>query len=277
MKPRIILLLLITSIGGAFLAASGPPPIITMTVILLGGTLTAGGANAINHYMDRDIDKIMLRTQGRPIPSNRIRPLSAMTYGILLNGAGFLVLAVGANILSASLAVGASVFYILIYTKWLKRSTPQNIVIGGAAGAIPPLVAWAAITGSISLPAVYLFLIILLWTPPHFWALSLLLKDDYARANVPMLPVVKGERHTSKAILIYTLVLVASTILLYTSGGLGFIYLTTAVILGILFILEATRLFFKITHYRTRRLFQFSLLYLALLFVAIIVDTSLTL
>lgn len=277
MKPRIIILLLITSIGGAFLAAGGPPPLIKMAVILLGGTLTSGGANAINHYMDQDIDRIMLRTQGRPIPSNRIRPINAVIYGILLNVLGFLVLMVGANILSGTLAVGASVFYILIYTKWLKRSTPQNIVIGGAAGAVPPLVAWAAITGSIALPAVYLFLIILLWTPPHFWALSLLLKDDYARANVPMLPVVKGERHTLKAIVIYTLILVGSTILLYTGGGLGLIYLTTAVILGILFIVEATRLFFRHTQHRTRRVFKFSLLYLTLLFVAIIVDTTLIL
>ena len=257
-KPPIVGLLLLTSLGGAFLAAGGPPPLGITLWVLLGGGLTAGGASALNHYVERDIDGQMKRTRARPIPSLRVSPTRALVFGMLLNIAGFLILMVGANALSAVLALVASGFYVLVYTRWLKMSTPQNIVIGGAAGAMPPVVAWAAITGSLTLPALYLFLIIFLWTPPHFWALALLLKDDYANVGIPMLPVVRGERHTIQASVRYTVVLVASTLIFYAASDLGLVYLASAMVLGGLFIWQAARLLRSAERRRVLGVYKYS-------------------
>ncbi|MDO8532434.1 MAG: heme o synthase [Dehalococcoidia bacterium] len=273
-KPWIIGLLLFTALGGMFLAAGGAPPLGVVVAVLVGGALTAGGANALNHYIDRDIDGLMYRTRARPIPSHRISPERAFMFGIALNVVGFLVLAVGANPLSAVLALAASGFYVLVYTSWLKRTTPQNIVIGGAAGAMPPLIGWAAITNSLGLPGFYLFAIVFFWTPPHFWALAMLLRDDYARAGIPMLPVVRSERETVWSILLYTIVLVAVTLLLYSTQALGTVYLASALVFGGLFIWMAVRLLKDSQRPRVAGLYKYSLLYLALLFVAIIADKS---
>ena len=231
-KPPIISLLLVTAVGGMFLAAQGVPPIITLLLVCAGGALGAGGANAINHYLDQDIDALMSRTSQRPVPGNRISPARALAFGIGLNVAAFLVLAGGVNLLAAVLTLGATLFYVLVYTVWLKRTTPQNIVIGGAAGSIPPVVGWVAITGSLDLSALYLFTIIFFWTPPHFWALSLLIQKDYERAGVPMLPVVAGKERTVQSIFGYTIVLVALTLVFTASSTLGPVYLGMAAVLG---------------------------------------------
>ncbi len=272
-KPAIIGLLLVTSLGGAFVAAAGVPPWDLTLAVLVGGGLTAGGANALNNYLDRDIDGLMNRTRTRPIPANIIPPAHALAIGVLFNISGFLILMVGANNLSAILALATSGFYLLVYTGWLKRSTPQNIVIGGAAGAMPPVVAWAAITGSLAMPALYMFLIIFFWTPPHFWALALLLEDDYARAGIPMLPVIRGERYTRWAILVYTVVLVVTTILFYAFGPVGLVYLVSASILGSFFIWQSIRLLRFAERSKILGIYKYSLLYIALLFVAIMADT----
>ena len=272
-KPPIVALLLLTALGGMFLSAQGLPPWEVVWVVLVGGGMTAAGANAINHYMDRDIDLIMPRTSKRPLPRGIIPPSNALLLGISLNIAGFALLALGANLLSALLALGASLFYILVYTGWLKRSTPQNIVIGGAAGAMPPLVAAAAVTGTIPLSAFYLFVIIFLWTPPHFWALALLLKDDYSLARIPMLPVVQGEKATCWNILLYTFALAAISLLFLTTGDVGLIYLLSAVTLSALFIYYALRLLRSPGRAMALQTYKFSLLYLAALFLAVIVDS----
>ena len=211
-KPRIISLLLITALGGMFLAAKGVPHWTLILVVLGGGALASGGANALNHYMDRDIDEQMVRTRKRPLARGAVKPRNALIFGVALNLGAFALLFTYANLLSALLTLCATLFYIIIYTGLLKRSTPQNIVIGGAAGSIPPLVGWAAVTGNLGLPAFFLFAVIFFWTPPHFWALALLLKDDYARAGIPMLPVVAGVDKTKKQIFLYTLLVVALAI-----------------------------------------------------------------
>ena len=208
-KPRIISLLILTALGGLFLASEGPPDALLTLVVLGGGALAAGGANALNHYLDRDIDGLMKRTASRPVVSGAVPPINAMWFGIALNVVAFVILGAFANPLSAVLTLSATLFYVFVYTKGLKRSTPQNIVIGGAAGAIPPMVGWAAVTGGVALPAVYMFAIIFFWTPPHFWALCLMIKDDYAEAGVPMLPVVAGVEETKLWILLYAVILVA--------------------------------------------------------------------
>ena len=276
-KPRIVVLLLVTALGGMFLAAEGPPPLSLALLVMTGGTLASGGAQAINHYLDRDIDDLMQRTRRRPLPGRRVRPGHALAFGILLNVAAFAVLAGWVNLLSAVLALSATLFYVFVYTSWLKRSTPQNIVIGGAAGAVPPLVGWAAVTGSLDLPALYLFAIIFFWTPPHFWALSLLLKRDYARAKVPMLPVVSGEAFTAKAIMGHAIVLVAITILFFTIQAVGYLYLSGAVALGTLLLYMAWRLLRTNGVQGARPLYLFSLLYLAGIFTLVMVDSTLTL
>ena len=288
-KPPIILLLLITALGGIFLASQGPPPVVVTLLLLLGGAAAAGGASAINHYMDRDIDGMMIRTRRRPVPGLRIPPGAALTFGILLNVFAFVLLAVWVNLPSALLTLSGTLFYVFVYTWWLKRSTPQNIVIGGAAGAIPPLAGWAAVTGGLDLPPLYLFAIIFFWTPPHFWALALLMKEDYARAGVPMLPVVKGVESTKRSILAYTVVVVVLTILFFFITEAGFIYLPAALVLGAVFLFLAWRLAFpayRPAHALTqggdrtvgtrseRRLYLYSLAYLALLFAAIMVDSA---
>ena len=274
-KPPIILLLLVTALGAMFLAAQGPPPASTALLVLLGGGLGAGGANALNHYWDRDIDARMSRTRRRPLPAHRIAPWRALGFGALLNVIAFAILATWVNLLSAALTLSATLFYIVVYTWWLKRSTPQNIVIGGAAGAVPPLVGWAAITGGLDLAALYLFAIVFFWTPPHFWALSLLLKGDYSQAGVPMLPVVVGVAETARSILLHSILLVTITILFVTVDGLGWVYFAGALGLGGLFLVYALRLLRAPTRREARRLYLYSLLYLALLFLFVALDGTL--
>ena len=271
-KPPIISLLLVTAIGGMFLAARGVPDLLTMLLVCVGGALGAGGANAINHYMDQDIDALMRRTAQRPVPGNRVRPMMALSYGIMLNVVSFGILFYWVNWLAAALTLSATLFYVLVYTGWLKRSTPQNIVIGGAAGSIPPVVGWVAVTGSFDLPALYMFAIIFFWTPPHFWALSLLIQQDYERAGVPMLPVVAGTAKTVENIFAYSLVLVALTLVFTATRAVGVVYLGTAAILGVAFVWGAWRLRRNQDRQRARNLYLYSLLYLALLFGAMMVD-----
>ena len=271
-KPRIIELLLITTVPTMFLAKRGVPAPWLVLTTLFGGSLSAASANVINCYLDRDIDSRMRRTRRRPLPTAQIAPLDALRFGLVLGVAGFVWLWATVNLLSAALATGAILFYVFVYTIGLKRRSTQNIVIGGAAGAVPVLVGWAAVTGTIELPALVLFAIIFYWTPPHFWALSLRYEEDYAAAGVPMLPVVRGARETSRQILYYTLLLVSVTLLLYPAGRMGLIYLAAAVVLGVAFVWRAAELRRELSGKRAIRLFSFSNQYLALLFLAMAVD-----
>jgi heme o synthase len=273
-KPRIISLLLVTTIAPMFVA--GDPSWGLVLAVFAGGYLMAGGANAVNMYMDRDIDDRMARTRLRPIPSGRMRPREVLAFGVLLSTTATWLLASMANVLTAALALAGFYFYVFVYTRWLKRSTPQNIVIGGAAGAFPPLVGWAAVTNRVDLFAVYLFLIVFYWTPPHFWALALLKQRDYGRAGVPMAPLVWGERETKRQMLWYTLILIPLTLLPYAFGRLGLTYLVAATLLGGTFIVEVLRVVRATEWARAAwRLYKFSLLYLALLFTAMVVDRAL--
>ena len=272
-KPPIILLLLITAAGGMFLAAQGLPSLPMLGFVWIGGALASAGANALNHQLDRDIDAMMTRTSKRPVASHRITPGKALAFGIILNVVAFLVLVTWVNLLAALLTLSATLFYVFIYTLWLKRSTPQNIVIGGAAGSIPPLVGWAAVTGGIDLPAAYLFAIVFFWTPPHFWALSLLIQEDYEKAGIPMLPVVATRDYTTLNIFLYTIVLVGITLVFAYSTAVHGIYLCSALILGGIFLALSWRLKRSSTRKLARTVYLFSLLYLALLFVAIMADT----
>jgi protoheme IX farnesyltransferase len=279
-KPAIMSLLLLTAIGAMFLAARGVPPFSLLAATIVGGAAASGGASALNHYFDRDIDELMRRTRRRPLPAHRVPDEWAVGLGIILNIIAFAVLAIFANVLAASLAIAGTLFYILVYTLWLKRTTVQNIVIGGASGAIPPLVGWSAVTGSLDLSAWLLFAIVFFWTPAHFWALALLISDDYKRAGVPMLPVVRGEEATTWGIFTYALSLVPLSVLLFLGGGLGALYLVAAVGLGLVFVGWSVRLIRAAAARRraiARGLYVYSLLYLALLFVAIMVDSSLKL
>ncbi len=275
-KPRIVVMLLMTALGGMFLAAKGTPQASVMLTVLLAGALASGGANALNQWLDRDIDGDMFRTRQRPMVVGRIPPNHAVVFGIGLNIVAFVLLAALVNPLSAVLTVGATLFYIFVYTKGLKRTSAQNIVIGGAAGAIPPVVGWVAVTGSVGLPAIYLFAIIFFWTPPHFWALALLLKDDYARAKVPMLPVVAGVRETKKSILLYTVLMLALTMMFFTTGAVGLVYVSASTVLGVVFIYYAWRLWRRPNIEGAKPLYLYSLLYLALLFLAIVIDSFTT-
>jgi protoheme IX farnesyltransferase len=279
-KPAIMSLLLVTAVGGAFLAAGGIPPLVPLLAVVVGGAFASGGASSLNHYFDRDIDERMRRTRSRPLPSHRIADRAAVAIGLALNAAAFLVLALFANVLAAVLALLGTVVYIGVYTLWLKRITTQNIVIGGAAGAIPPLVGWAAVTGSLDLGAWLLFAIVFFWTPAHFWALALLIRDDYARAGIPMLPVVSGDRTTTWYILAYAASLLPLSALVYLVGAAGLLYLAFAVTLGVLFVALAVRLVRSSERARrvvARGLYLYSLVYLAGLFLAIVVDTALRL
>lgn len=271
-KPRIIILLLITTIPAMILAAEGLPSIWLMSVTLAGGALAAGGANAINCYVDRDLDRLMRRTQDRPLPSGRIVPENALAFGVSLALIAFVGLASLVNLLSAVLAAAAMLFYVFVYTLWLKRSTPQNIVIGGAAGSMPPVIGWAAVTNSVELPALVLFAIILFWTPAHFWALALRFSSDYERAGLPMLPVIRGQRETKVQIVLYSVVLVATSLLLFATGTAGYLYLMSALVLGAIFLLLALRLLADATARTSVVLFRYSILYLSLLFGAMAVD-----
>jgi protoheme IX farnesyltransferase len=275
-KPRIIELLLVTTVPTMVLAARGLPSLGLMAAVVLGGTLAAGGANTINMYVDRDIDDVMRRTRHRPLPRHAVPPVHALIFGIVLNVVAFIWLTLAVNLLSAVLALSATAFYVFVYTLWLKRTTPQNIVIGGAAGCVPVLVAWAAVTGEVGLPALVLFAIVFYWTPPHFWALALRYRGDYAAARVPMLPVVRGEAETARQIVLYTVALIAVSLLLLPAAGMGWIYLAAAVVLGAFYLIGALRLLADAANGRAAiRLFRYSISYLTLLFAAVAADAIL--
>jgi protoheme IX farnesyltransferase len=275
-KPRIMSLLLLTGFCGMVIGAQGLPPLWLVGVSMLGLALACGGASALNHVLDADIDRLMgKRTRSRPVAAGRVPASYALEFGLALSALSFVLLAGTVNVLTAVLALVGNLFYVLVYTKVLKRSTPQNIVIGGAAGAIPPLVGWAAATGNLTLPALVLFAVVFLWTPPHFWALALLIKRDYAAAGVPMLPVVRGERETVKEILLYTGALVAFTLAPALWGQFGLVYLVSAAALGAGFLALAWNLRRERTPARAALLFHYSLAYLALLFIAMAVDAVL--
>jgi len=271
-KPRIIPLLLITALGGMMMAERGWPSTGLVVLTLIGGALAAAGAGAINCWIARDLDGAMLRTRRRPLPDGRIAPGHALLFGIALGLAAFVLLAFWVNVLAATLAISGLLFYVFVYTLWLKRWTVQNIVIGGAAGAVPPVVGWAAVTHRVDLTAIYLFAVIFLWTPPHFWALALRLKGDYARAQVPMLPVVRGEAVARRQILLYTLVLVAVTIAVVVTGALGMLYLAGAAVLGAVFIALAVVNLRNQRQRWSRLLFDYSIAYLGLLFAVMVAD-----
>lgn len=274
-KPRIILLLLITTAGGMWIAAEGQVNPKLLLITLLSGACAAGAANAINCLYDRDIDYVMERTRHRPLPSGRVQPRDALVFAIVLTLLSFTLLAIFANLLSACLAMSGIVFYVLIYTHWLKRHSTQNIVIGGAAGAIPPLVGWSAVTGDLSWAAWVLFAIIFLWTPPHFWALAVLIREDYAKVGVPMLPVVEGNESTARQIFYYTLVLVPVTLLLvYPLHVMGAVYALIALLLGGLFVQKAWQLIKAPSDLQVARsVFKYSILYLMLLCAGMALDS----
>jgi heme o synthase len=273
-KPRVQSLLLFTTVTTMYVA--GDPSLGLVALTCLGGALSAGGAGAINHVIDRDIDRAMHRTANRPVASGRVSPAAGLAFGVVLGIAAFVLLATTVNLLAAALALAGLLGYVVVYTVWLKRATPQNIVIGGAAGAVPPLVAWAATTGALDPDALYLFAIIFCWTPPHFWALSLLMREEYERAGVPMLPVVRGETETRRQIVIYTLLLVAATLLPFVAASLfGGTYLVAAFVLGGAFLGLALRLRRRADRRSALRLYLYSLAYLALLFAAMVADVQL--
>jgi heme o synthase len=274
-KPRIMSLLVLTSVCAMLAAAGGAPQPLALVALVVGGGLACGGASALNHVLDRDIDRLMgSRTASRPVAAGRIDPLRAAAFGIALSALSFVILTAFDNLLAAALALSGGAFYVFVYTLWLKRSTTQNIVIGGAAGAIPPLAGWAAAHGSLGLGAVFLFVIVLLWTPPHFWALALLLAPQYEAAQIPMLPVVRGTSATTRQVLAYTLVLAVATLAPAVVGTFGPIYLVCAGLLDGVFCVLAWRLWRQGTAARAAVLFHYSLLYLALLFVAVAVDAA---
>jgi protoheme IX farnesyltransferase len=274
-KPRVIELLLVTTLPAMVLAAGRLPSLTLIGAVLAGGALAAGGANTINCWIERDRDRLMHRTRHRPLPAGRIEPSRALAFGIVLEAVAFVWLWATVNLLAASLAVSAMLFYVFVYTIWLKPRSPQNIVIGGAAGAVPVLVGWAAVTGRLDAPAWVLFAIVFCWTPPHFWALSLRYQDDYAAAGIPMLPVVSGIASVVRQILAYCLLVVAVTLLLFLFEAMGVVYLVAAVGLGAAFVWHAIALRRDASPQRAMRLFAFSNTYLALLFGAIAVDTLL--
>jgi protoheme IX farnesyltransferase len=271
-KPKVQSLLLLTTVASMLVA--GSPSIGLILLTCLGGYLSAGGAGAVNHWYDRDIDLMMERTADRPVASGRISPRAALTFGLVLVTLAVIELSVFVNPLSAALSFSGFLGYTLMYTFWLKRSTPQNIVLGGAAGAVPPLVGWAAVTGEITLAPIYLFAIVFYWTPPHFWALSLLMKDEYAKVGVPMMPVVRGEDETRRQIVLYTVLLITLTLLPVAGGLFGVIYLVSAIILDAIFLGFAVALQRQATRPAALRLYLYSLGYLALLFAAMVVDAK---
>jgi protoheme IX farnesyltransferase len=273
-KPRIILLLEVTALAGMIVANAGWPATDLALAVLGGGALAAGGANAINMWFDRDIDAEMYRTRQRPIPAGRVQPRSALMFGITLNAIAFVLIAARANLLAASLTLTATLVYVFVYTMALKRTTPQNIVIGGAAGAFPPVIGYVAMTGALDMTALYLFMIVFFWTPPHFWALALRLNGDYGRAQVPMMPEVRGRASTGRQILLYSVVLTAITLLL-ASRGFGTFYMVSALALGGGFIVLSVLTMRDSGTRWARRTFEYSLLYLALIFGAMVVDVLL--
>jgi protoheme IX farnesyltransferase len=271
-KPRIIELLLVTTLPTMFVARRGVPSLWLMLATLVGGALAAGGANAINMVVDRDIDRVMHRTRHRPLVTGELTPRAALVFAVALEVAAFAELTLAVNLLSAVLAVSATLFYVFVYTLWLKRTSSQNIVIGGAAGAVPVLVGWAAVTDSLGWAPVVLFAVIFIWTPPHFWALAVRYREDYAAAEVPMLPVVATFARTARQILLYTVLLVAVTVLFSAVGHMGPLYLVAALVLGALFLVHAVRLRREETPRAAMALFRYSITYLTLLFVAMAGD-----
>jgi heme o synthase len=272
-KPRIMSLLLLTGAAGMFVGAGGVPPLGELALMLVGLALACGGASALNHVLDADVDRLMgKRTERRPVAAGRVAPAHALEFGLALSAFSFVLLASLVNVIAAALALVGNAFYVLVYTRWLKRRTAQNIVIGGAAGAVPPLFGWAAATGDLTLPSLALFAIVFFWTPPHFWALALLLRREYEAARIPMLPVVRGERETTRQILAYTGVLVGVSLLPLAWAMFGFVYGAAAVALGATFLVLAWRLRASATPRGAALLFHYSLAYLALLFVAMAVD-----
>jgi protoheme IX farnesyltransferase len=272
-KPRIIELLLVTTLPTMVVAARGIPGLWLMLETLVGGTLAAGGANAINMVIDRDIDRLMERTKGRPLVTGELTARAALTFAVGIEALAFIELALLVNLLSAVLALSATLFYVFVYTLWLKRTSTQNIVIGGAAGAVPTLVGWTAVTGRLALAPVVLFAVIFVWTPPHFWALALRYRDDYAAADVPMLPVVASFARTARQIVIYTVILWATSLLFAPVAGMGLLYWAAAIVLGALFTVYALRLQHDGTPARAMRLFSWSITYVTLLFGAMAADT----
>ena len=272
-KPRVIELLLVTTVPAMILADEGLPSLWLILAVLIGGSMAAGGANTINCWIERERDSLMRRTHGRPLPAGDITPTGALIFGLMLEVLAFAILWATSNLLAASLAVSATLFYVFVYTLWLKPRSTQNIVIGGAAGAVPVLVGWAAVTGSLAAPAWLMFAIIFCWTPPHFWALSIRYRDDYSAAGIPMLPVVKGIPAAARQIVAYSFVVTAVTIALVPVSTVSWGYLATAVVLGLMFIVQAIQLQRDPTPERAIKLFMFSNIYLALLFAAIAVDT----
>ncbi len=271
-KPRIIVLLLITTAAAMVMAARGFPPLALVFWTLFGGALAAGSAGALNCVFDADIDRVMRRTMDRPIPQGRISPMHATIYAVTLGIVAFAVLYLLVNPLAAWLSLAGNVFYVAIYTMWLKRATPLNIVIGGAAGAVPPLVGWAAVTHAIGGPALGLFALIFLWTPPHFWSLALMTETDYAKARVPMMPNVAGEERTKREIIYYTILLVAASLLLYPLHVMGTLYVAAAALLGAIFLYDTIRTWKDAGTFWARRTFKFSLLYLALMCLVMVID-----
>jgi protoheme IX farnesyltransferase len=271
-KPWIMILLLVTTAGAMFIAAKGIPPISLVLYALLGGALAAGGASVLNSYVDSDIDRLMSRTSRRPTVTGTVTPEETLFFGLALSTMSFLVFAIFVNTLSAALSTLGIIYYVFFYTLYLKRATIHNIIIGGAAGAIPPLVGWTAVTGTLDLGALYLFAIIFFWTPPHTWALALLVSKDYAKARVPMLPVVVGEKETTYQIFLYTILLVTLTVLPFTFNMLSWVYLIVALVLGLPFIYMAWKLWRDYSKSLSKRLYKFSQLYLALLFLVMALD-----
>ena len=276
-KPRIIELLLVTTLPTMVVAQRGLPPLWLMAATLVGGALAAGGANAINMYVDRDIDRVMKRTKNRPLVTGAVTPAAALSFALVLEVAAFVELWLAVNLLSAVLAISATLFYVFVYTLWLKRRSSQNIVIGGAAGAVPVLVGWAAVTNSLAWPPVVMFAIIFIWTPPHFWSLAVRYKEDYAAADVPMLPVVASMKRTTTEIVYYTVALVAVSFLLGPVAHLGWVYMITAAVLGAGFLYFVTRLWGlaqngEVGGRDAMRVFGFSITYLTVLFVAMAAD-----
>ena len=273
-KPRIMSLLLLTGAAGLFVGAGGVPAAGVFAATMAGLALACGGASALNHYLDRDIDKLMgSRTEQRPVASGRVPPERALEFGLALSACSFALLDSLVNLPTALLALAGNLFYVLVYTRWLKRSTPQNIVIGGAAGAVPPLVGYAGAAGHLGFAALVMFVIVFVWTPPHFWALALMIKEHYARANVPMLPVLRGETETAKQIVRYTVLLILVTLAPVALGTFGLVYGISAFVLGALFLWLAVELRRTLDRGGAAKLFHYSLLYLALLFVAMALDT----
>jgi protoheme IX farnesyltransferase len=271
-KPRIIELLLVTTLPTMVVAERGLPSVGLMVATLVGGALAAGGANAVNMWADRDIDKLMERTAKRPLVTGEVTPRAALTFALVLEALAFAELWVLVNLLSAVLALSATLFYVFVYTLWLKRTSTKNIVIGGAAGAVPVLVGWAAVRNSVGLAPVVLFAIIFVWTPPHFWALAIRYRDDYRAAGVPMLPAVVSLHRTARQIVIYTVALYALSLVFGEVGGMGALYFVSAGILGAFFLLFAVRLFQDDSTVRAMRLFSYSITYVTLLFSAMAVD-----